>query len=47
MGFLIRGLIISKVTFMIEALKNKLTAMEPGNGIPVKNFRNIEPVGHA
>lgn len=44
-GFIVRGLIISKVTYMIEALKNKLMSMEADR----KDYliRNMEPMGHA
>ncbi|MFB3925590.1 MAG: hypothetical protein ACE14T_06010 [Syntrophales bacterium] len=44
-GFLVRGLIISKITYMIEALKNRLFALN------VQNIDNIihqmKPMGNA
>jgi hypothetical protein len=44
-GFIVRGLIISKVTYMIEALKNKLMSIE----VDKKEYliKNMEPMGHA
>ena len=44
-GFIIRGLIISKITYMIEALKNKLMSMDGEK----KDFliKHMEPMGHA
>ncbi len=45
LGFLIRGLIISKITYMIEALKNKLVTIDLGRRDSL--IRNIEPIGNA
>ncbi len=44
-AFIIRGLIISKITYMIEALKNKLMSVEEIR----RDFliKNMEPMGHA
>jgi hypothetical protein len=44
-GFIIRGLIVSKITYMIEALKNKLMSID----INKRDYliKNMEPMGHA
>ena len=44
-GFIIRGLIISKITYMVEALKNKLMSVD----VNKRDFliKHMEPVGHA
>jgi len=44
-GFIIRGLIISKITYMIEALKNKLMSIDMNQRDML--IRTIEPIGHA
>ncbi|MDD2671176.1 MAG: hypothetical protein PHG91_00235 [Syntrophales bacterium] len=44
-SFMIRGLIISKITYMIEALKNKMFALDMKKKDSL--IRNLEPVGRA
>ncbi|HPL63892.1 MAG TPA: hypothetical protein PK587_09010 [Syntrophales bacterium] len=44
-SFMIRGLIISKITYMIEALKNKMFALDVKKKDSL--IRNLEPVGRA
>jgi len=44
-GFIVRGLIIAKITYMIEALKNKLISMEAHKKEAL--IKDIEPIGHA
>ena len=44
-GFIVRGLIISKITYMIEALKNKLVSLDVHKQDPL--IKDIEPMGHA
>ncbi|MBN2125029.1 MAG: hypothetical protein JW821_12095, partial [Deltaproteobacteria bacterium] len=46
-GYLIRGLIVSKVTYMIEAFRNLTETHPAGGGIPPGVFEDMEPVGTA
>jgi hypothetical protein len=45
LGFIVRGLIISKITYMIEALKNKLISLDVRKKDPL--IKDIEPMGRA
>ena len=44
-AFMIRGLIVAKITYMIEALKNRLMSLD----VKRRDFliKNMEPMGHA
>jgi hypothetical protein len=47
LAYVVRGLFISKITFMIELLKNQILMSAPYDGKKDGSLKDIEPIGNA